>query len=147
MLLDKHNLLCDGIAISNIPAGATTIADVVPTTPGNSIDLATANRRRNGVIKVMAMVHGAAAAGGTSLNVQIFTAATAATATTLVAQSGAIVTATMVAGYEFPIEIPQSIKLLRYLVCVLVQAGTAFTGAGLLTVGLVPEGDAQTAQV
>jgi hypothetical protein len=146
MLLDVDNLLLDGIAVTAIPPAAPTTADGV-ITGAKSIDLASANRRRSGVIKVMAMIHGAAVVGGTSLNVQIFTGAAAATATTKVAESGVILQATMVAGYEFPIEIPQNIKLLRYLTVVLVQAGTAFTGSGLLTVGLVPDGDAQTAQI
>jgi hypothetical protein len=145
MLLDKQNLFSD-LLLSAIPAAASTATDTVDLLGGGTADTQSDITPNVSDVQLLAIITDAACAGGTSLNIQLFTGATAAALTTKVSESGVIVTATMVQGYRFPIAIPAGFPLLRWLTCQLVQAGTAFTGTGRLMVALVPRGGEQTAQ-
>lgn len=155
MLLDKQNLMINNVLVTAMAASTTYTADPsagTPLVPGSlgsvgSIDLGTTvpNRRKTG-LKVFAMITGATVAGTASLAVNIYNSATPSAATTLLTSSGTITAATMVAGYEFPIDLIESQKLiLQYLVCTVVTGAGTPTGVATLHVGLVPEGDAQTA--
>jgi hypothetical protein len=157
MLLDKKNMIMDAVLLSAIPAGATTAAGTTPV--AGVIDLlggGTAQSDNYGIaltditpyiqdIETFAIIAVAAAAGGTSLNVQLVTGSTI-TPTTVVAQSGVIATAGLTLGLRLPLEIPRGTKLGRYLGIQLVHVGTAFTGTGELHISFVPRDGQQTAQ-
>lgn len=146
MILDKQNILVDNVLLSAIPAATSTSYDTIDLLGGGTAQAESDITPNLSDLDIVAIITDAAAAGGTSLNVELFTGATAGALTTLINDSEAVVTASMVLGYRFPVDIPRGAPLLRWLTARLTQAGTAFTGAGRITVALVPRGGQQTAQ-
>lgn len=155
MLLDKQNVMINDILLSAIPAGASTPAgtgtDVIDLLGGGTAQSDVYGAALSDItpnvddVEVLAIITDAAAAGGTSLQLQLVTGATASP-TTVVHTTGAIATAALVLGYRFALAIPPGFQLGRYLGVAMIQAGTAFTGNGRLHVSLVPRGGQQTAQ-
>jgi len=154
MILDKQNLIINNVPVSGLVASTTYTADSTAGTPlltpsGSigSIDLGkTVPNRRVGRMKLMAQIQGGVVAGTASLNITLYNSATPTAATTQIVTTGTVAAATMVAGYEFPIEIPEStIFVLRYLVATVVTGAGAGSGSALINFGLVPEGATQTA--
>ena len=146
MLLDKQNTFTDNILLSAIPAAATTLQDVIDLLGGGTADTNSDITPNVPGASVVAIITDAAAAGGTSLQLQLVTGATSGAVTTVVNTGAAIATASLVQGYRFGIEVPEGFPLQRWLGVNLIQAGTAFTGTGRITVALVPNGGQQTAQ-
>jgi len=153
MILDKQTTIVDGLLLSAIDAASTTLATAE--TGGNALSLPTFGERL-GEMQINAFIHGEDCAGGTSLRLILYvsSAPTAKTNAVAIADSGVIATATMKKGYVFPMAIHPATKLTpsggsapAYIITELIQAGTAFTGNGKLTIALVPKGDQQTAQV
>jgi len=157
MLLDKKNMIMDAVLLSAIPAGATTAAGTTPV--AGVIDLLGGGTSESDVfgkaltditptvqdMETFAIIAVADCAGGTSLNVQLVTGSTNLP-TTVVAQSGVVLTAGLLLGLRLPLEIPRGTKLGRFLGIQLVHAGTAFTGTGELHISFVPRDGQQTAQ-
>lgn len=158
MLLDKQNMMINSGVVNGLGATTTYTADPLggtpfPVTAGGSIgsiDLGLSGLlpRRATALTLLALISGGTVAGTASLQFSIYNSATAGAATNLVAQSGVIAAATMIAGYEIPIEIPDSVKLsLRYLVATILTGAGAATGTAIIDLGLVPDGDRQTANI
>ena len=154
MLMDKENKLADAIDLANIPIVATTLGTAVPTTPTNSFKLWSRNRRM-GDNQILAWIHGANAAGGTSLRIIAYVSesATAKTNAVAIADSGVIPTADMTKGYVFPLSVAPGKKLnssgtasTLYVILEFVHLGLAYS-AGKLSCHIGPIRDQQTAQV
>jgi hypothetical protein len=147
MLLDKQNIFTDNILVSTIPAGVPTLQDVIDLLGGGTAQTESDITPNVDGLEVVAVITDAAVAGGTSLQLQLVTGATSGAVTTVVNTGAAIVTASLIQGYRFGIEVPTGFALQRWLGVNLIQAGTAFTGTGRITVALVPSGGQQTAQL
>ena len=156
MILDKQNLIINNVPVLALAASTTYACDPtavspapLPTPSGSigSIDLGkTVPNRRLGRMKLMAQIQGGVVAGTASLNITLYNSATPTATTTQIVTTGTVSAATMVAGYEFPIEIPEStIFILRYLVATVVTGAGTGSGSALINFGLVPEGASQTA--
>lgn len=127
MLFDKETMFSDDQAITT-----TAVSENVYDFGADGDDYANVGLRR-AVIRCQVTE---AFAGGTSLQIQIQTGATA-TPTTVVISSAAIATASLVAGYQFHVSVPLPRKLLRYMRLNYVVVGTMT--AGKITAGLMAD--------
>jgi len=151
MLLDKQNIFSD-VLLSSITAASTTLSDVIDLLGGGTAQSDTFGGALSDItpnladLDIVAIITDAAAAGGTSLQLQLVTGATSGAVTTVVHTTAAILTAALVPGYRFGIEIPRGFPMQRWIGVNRIQAGTAFTGVGRLMLAVVPRGGQQTAQ-
>lgn len=133
MLLDKKSMFSDAQVVT-ITAAAT-----------NVIDLGSARNIGQGEpLNVHVQVTAAMTAGGTSLDVRLVgdTALPIDGSSVVLASTGAILAATLVAGYEFALRFwptPAS-PAYRYVSIYYVAVGT-FSGGGHITAGISGERD------
>ena len=127
MLFDKETMFSDDQAVTTT-ASSTNVYDF----GADGDDYANVGLRR-AVIRCQVTE---TFAGGTSLQVQVRTGATTSP-TTVVVSSAAIVTASLVAGYQFQISVPLPRQLLRYMDLNYVVVGTHT--AGKITAGLMAD--------